>query len=487
MLISTSPIWAGDLTVPPGYEVVKIDSNRVEVKDLTTGYVTPYWTDFEKDTINTPIISDTEDETPREWYYFERVAVLPWYSDVVGADLNHSGVGDIYGQVGGITYVDTISSGWFFDLIPLGNYDGPRMWGDTDNDGNLELLTHGNDYLWLLESESFHSYPTIVIWSYYHNTSSELDPKLGHLDGDGWGEVWFYPGAHFAYQMYELDTSGNYVYKTEIRFWDYVHDYVGEPSFGDIDGDGYTEIFAGGIHGEVIVFENVADDSFEFVWQYQLGEPNAYSTEFLGDTDGDGLNEFMVAASSLFGGGTLFALFEADGDNSYQLTYSKIIPRYQLSDDDIVIGNFAADSLNEIMLCSGKNTVLLTSNGDNSWFEILRFNSSIRNSNLYYYKRYAYERPVAVNVIRPIWQTYLLRVLEGFLPGDVNNNGIVNGNDVVFFVSYIKDGGVIDEPIIRADADGDCEVNLLDVSYLVEYFKGRLPAPQPGWCHFYVE
>ena len=482
-----SPIWAGDLTVPPGYEIVKVEGNRVEIKDLTTGYITPYWTNFERDSLDIPIISDTEDETPREWYYFERLAVLPWYSDVVGADLNHSGVGEIYGQVGGITYVDTITSGWNFDLIPLGSYDGPRMWGDTDTDGNMELLTHGNDYLTLLESDSYYSYPTNVIWSYYHNTSAERNPKLGDLDSDGYGEIWYYSGSHIAYEMYEVDSSSNYNFKTGIPFWDYVQDYVGEPSFGDIDGDGLTEIFAGGIHGEVIVFENVADDSFEFAWQYQLSEPNAYSTEYLGDTDGDGLNEFMVGASSLFGEGTLFALFETTSDNSYQLVYSKVIDRYQLSDDDIVVGNFVEDSSKEVMLCSGKNTVMLIADEDSSWNEILRFNSSIRNSNLYYYKRYSFERAIAINVIRPTWQTFLLRVAGGFMPGDVNNDVIVNGNDVVYLVTYIKNGGDIEEPIIRADANGDCTINLVDVSYLVDYFKGRLPAPEPGWCHFYVE
>ena len=475
------------MRVPPGYEIVKVEGNRVEVKDLTTGYITPYWTNFDKDTLDTPVIAESQDETPREWYYFQRVAVLPWYSDVVGADLNHSGVGEIYGQVGGITYVDTINSGWNFDLVPMGDYDGPRMSGDTDNDGNMELLTHGNDYLTLLESNSCLSYPTNVIWSYYHNSSFERNPKLGDVDRDGSGEIWYYSDSHIVYEMYEVDGSGNYNYKTEVPFWDYVHDYVGEPSFGDIDGDGLTEIFAGGIHGEVIVFENVADDSFEFIWQYQLGEPNAYSTEFLGDTDGDGLNEFMVAASSLFGEGTLFALFESNGDNSYQLQYCNTIDRYQLSDDDIIIGDFIGNSLNEIMLCSGNNTALIAADQDNAWKEILRFNSSIRNSNLYYFQRYLSERPVAVNVIRPTWETFILKVLGGFLPGDVNDNDVVNGNDIVYLVSYIKEGGGIDEPIIRADANGDCEINLLDVSYLVEYFKGRLPAPEPGWCGFYVE
>jgi hypothetical protein len=483
-----SPIWAGDLSVPPGYEIVKIEGNRVEVKDLSTGYITPYWTNFDKDTVNIPIIDETEDETPRQWYYFERLAVLPWYATAVGADLNHSGVGEIYGWASGVTYLDTITSEWNFDIISFGDYDGPRMAGDTDNDGFLELLTHGNDYLTLLESDSYYSYPNSVIWSYYHNTSGERDPKLGDLDEDGWGEVMYYPFYHLTYEVYELDSSGSYGYKAGIGFGDYVNDYVGEPSYGDIDGDGFTEIFAGGIHGEVIVFENVADDSFEFVWQYQLGEPNAYRTEYLGDTDGDGLNEFMVSASSLFGGnGSLFALFESRGNNSYEMVFSTVIPKYQLTDGDMLVGNFDGYGLSEIALCTGKNIVILSAESNDAWAEKLRFKSSLRSSEFFYYKRLTSELPVIINIIRPTWESYLLKVLDGFIPGDTNNNNLLNGNDVVYLVSYIKNGGEIDEPIIRADTNGDCAVNLVDVSYLVEYFKGRLPAHEPGWCHFYVE
>jgi len=475
--------------VPPGYEIVKIEGNRVEVKDLKTGYITPYGTNFDKDTVITPVMTDTEDELPRQWYYFERLAVLPWYATAVGADLNHSGVGEIYGWASGVTYLDTISSGWNFEHIGYGDRAGPDCWGDTDNDDLLELFTADNTRLILYESRDYYSYPDSQIWILNHNTYSDLANKLGDLDNDGYGEVLFYPGTRIGYQIHETDDNGNYIYKTEIRFWDYVHDWVGEPSFGDIDGDGLTEIFAGGIHGEVIVFENVADDSFEFVWQYQLSEPSAYVSEYLGDTDGDGLNEFMIAAMDLFGGsGILFSIFEAAGNNSYQNVYNIVVERYSLSRGDIVVGDFIEGGLNEIALCTGKNIVILLAESDNEWVERLRFKSSIRSSEIYFYQRLFSEPAVILSVIwYPTWQSYLLKVMDAFIPGDVNNNNIVNGNDVVHLVAYIKEGGDIDEPIIRADANGDCEVNLLDVSYLVDYFKGRLPAPEPGWCPYLDE
>ena len=98
------------MVVPPGYEVVKVEGNRVEIKDLATGYITPYWTEFDKDTLNTPIINDTEDEIPRQWYYFENLAILPWYVKALTGDLNNSGVSEIYGKYEGEAYLDPLVS-----------------------------------------------------------------------------------------------------------------------------------------------------------------------------------------------------------------------------------------------------------------------------------------------------------------------------------------------------------------------------------------
>lgn len=196
----------------------------------------------------------------------------------------------------------------------------------------------------------------------------------------------------------------------------------------------------------------------------------------------------MVSASSLFGGdGSLFSLFESNGDNSYELVFSTVIPKYQLADGDMLVGNFDGNGLNEIALCTGRNIVILSAQSNNEWIEKLRFQSSVGNSEFFYYRPLSSETPLIINVIRPTWESYLLKIAGNFIPGDVNKNNFVNGNDVVYLVDYIKNGGDIDEPIIRADANGDCEVNLLDVSYLVEYFKGRVPAPEPGWCHYYIE
>jgi len=69
----------------------------------------------------------------------------------------------------------------------------------------------------------------------------------------------------------------------------------------------------------------------------------------------------------------------------------------------------------------------------------------------------------------------------GYLAGDANGSGDVNGIDVVFMVNYFKGLGPSPSPLLRADSNGDCVANGLDVVFLVNYFKGG-PPPIVGQC-----
>jgi hypothetical protein len=71
-----------------------------------------------------------------------------------------------------------------------------------------------------------------------------------------------------------------------------------------------------------------------------------------------------------------------------------------------------------------------------------------------------------------------------YVPGDVNGNGVANGIDVTYYVSYLKGGPA--PPIscdcpphgalyVAADANGNCATNGIDVTYMVSYFKGGPP------------
>jgi hypothetical protein len=68
--------------------------------------------------------------------------------------------------------------------------------------------------------------------------------------------------------------------------------------------------------------------------------------------------------------------------------------------------------------------------------------------------------------------------------GDINNNGICNGIDVVYGVSYFKGSppppyecNCADHGMLYAagDVNGSCSFNGIDITYLVNYFKGGTP------------
>jgi immune inhibitor A len=71
---------------------------------------------------------------------------------------------------------------------------------------------------------------------------------------------------------------------------------------------------------------------------------------------------------------------------------------------------------------------------------------------------------------------------QNYLPGDANNNGAVNGLDVTYLINYFKGLGFAPEPLLAGDANGNCQVNGSDVVYLVNYLKGVGEPPIAGNC-----
>ena len=75
-----------------------------------------------------------------------------------------------------------------------------------------------------------------------------------------------------------------------------------------------------------------------------------------------------------------------------------------------------------------------------------------------------------------------------YLPGDVNGNGATDGNDVTYFVNYVKGGNLPSHYcsciyelylFVQADVNSSCSVNGIDVTYFINYLKG---GPQLGYC-----
>lgn len=88
---------------------------------------------------------------------------------------------------------------------------------------------------------------------------------------------------------------------------------------------------------------------------------------------------------------------------------------------------------------------------------------------------------IGIPVVIPA-QTFSCLYFDNYIAGDANCSGDLDGLDVIYLVNYFKGEGPPPDPIILGDANGDCSTNGLDVIYLVDYFKGTGPPPYWGDC-----
>ncbi len=66
-----------------------------------------------------------------------------------------------------------------------------------------------------------------------------------------------------------------------------------------------------------------------------------------------------------------------------------------------------------------------------------------------------------------------------FLPGDANNDGMVNDLDLVYLANYLYHGGPAPAHYYAGDNDHDCSVTKADLEYLANYLYHNGPAPSP--------
>jgi hypothetical protein len=64
-----------------------------------------------------------------------------------------------------------------------------------------------------------------------------------------------------------------------------------------------------------------------------------------------------------------------------------------------------------------------------------------------------------------------------FLSGDINGDGIINVEDIVYLVSYLYRGGPAPDPLWVGDCNCDGIVNVGDIVYLVSYLYREGPPP----------
>lgn len=82
------------------------------------------------------------------------------------------------------------------------------------------------------------------------------------------------------------------------------------------------------------------------------------------------------------------------------------------------------------------------------------------------------------HLINPAWWKPILR-FNGFYRGDVNQDGVLELQDIVYLINYVYKSGPAPLPFVdQGDVNGDGNVGLFDIVFLINYVYKSGPTPQ---------
>jgi len=318
-------------------------------------------------------------------------------------DVNNNNLPELYGRTKDYTtdYSDIV----IFERNPEGGFDYiysydstiiARSIFDIDKDGNDEthIVRH---YIDSVDTNTYNLVNQFIFYKknadtslaknlffkfepWRSNMSQQDDNTFGDWDGDDLTDQIFHrQGIGLNIFEYNPQTP-NF---DSIYFYDYtpINQEFASFTINDFDQDGKTEFLTGSTHGDVLSIENTGNNSYSPNWLGQVETYNAYQLAQTNDIDGNGKKEIWVGGDAFYpgiGSMTRITLFEANGNNSYQIVgridlvgvFSFFAQNYQAVDVD-------KDGIEEMMICI-EQTVL-----------ILKFNGSTNHHSyeLFYYRR----------------------------------------------------------------------------------------------------
>ncbi len=116
---------------------------------------------------------------------------------------------------------------------------------------------------------------------------------------------------------------------------------------------------------------------------------------------------------------------------------------------------------------------------DNFWMEMEYDISDVADGEENVYVRWTMG-PTDYDMRYPGWNIDDVEVLSfnclSYVCGDADGSGGINILDVTFIVNYLYKGGAAPEPLEAGDPSGNGSVNVLDISYIIQYlYKGGPP------------
>jgi hypothetical protein len=333
-------------------------------------------------TLDTTIIYISQIDTNRFsalFSFWQKVGVSMYFAGRVYAqDLNTNGLPELYGisdqRVGsgsGPVKIYELDSSNVYSNIYTYDSSTVYVFGLTDSfetdkkaifvRSRLQPLANGPA---AYKSDSLNSLPVIFDFLLPFDATQINNFTLLDLDKDGRLDCIFsYSGSTPSVLLAEYkEEIGNFQTVLELPYS--VSGHVAGFAIGDFDEDDHLEIIYSSALGDVYILENLGDDRYELVEQFEFPTFNAYMHCVTQDIDGNGKPEFWIGGQNFGTGITMYQAYEAISDNQYQAV-ARIEIRYSVSitTNYIQAVDLDNDSTEELVISSGNALFIMKFTG----------------------------------------------------------------------------------------------------------------------------
>jgi len=342
------------INMPSGHELIKQEGNYYTARNNDTQEINTYYIEGEPATTSWQARLLDDSVIFQQVYYLD--AFL--FYKIFVHDFNGNGKPEFFAaDMGEGVRTRFFENQGDFNFTEVHRIEEPMAtwgFGDTDNDGLFEILTQATDTMRLIEQEQLYNFPGNMIWDDTSMGGPYISyAKIGDINGNGIPDITFVP-LHFPRQLEFFENNGNnsFVHKSILWQSGGLADYA----YSDYDNDNKNEIVsAGPTPNEIKILEYVGNDSFAPVWQADFGCPNPYLHEAIGDNNGNSYGEWVSCGRDFSRSGFFFKVFEATGDNQYQVVYYDSLPGDCWEDGGLAHGDIDNDGRNEFMVSANSN------------------------------------------------------------------------------------------------------------------------------------
>ena len=267
----------------------------------------------------------------------------------------------------------------------------PKDVGDTNQDGLQELLLQVRGATLLLEQASPGAFPTELAFADTTGISNQSGEPLNgaqitDLDTDGRGEVLGTNGE--TWRAIERTSSG---FDEVLRLGNPTslagRDSALANAFDtpealsrDFDGDGQMDLLVGDRDGDLVVYEEVTNDSMEVVWTDETDRVDAGNRFGSGDVTGDGRPEFVTMRTyfrkELDGGEfepkiSYYSVWRSTGDDTYVQDLRLPIAGPFVDRGSITTADFDGDGRDEVAIAHPPSLLVLDRDSQGEWTVLL--------------------------------------------------------------------------------------------------------------------